>query len=107
MSDKRGLLVGRQAAPVLTNREVGMPRLSFEVELNESLHRELVERCQLCRCSPKQYAAESLEVTLAGIRLPRVELGAHGPQLSPRGSGQEVEPETAEEAGLTVHRILL
>ena len=70
-----------------------MPRLTFDIELPALMHRELIERCQLCRCSPKQYASECLEATLAGIRLPRVEAGTHGPQLGPRGSERQHEEE--------------
>jgi hypothetical protein len=49
------------------------------VELKLSL--SLVDAARECQCSPKIFAAESLEIVLASRRLPRVPTGTHGPRI--------------------------
>lgn len=55
--------------------------LNFSLTLTEELYRELIDGCRDCNCSPKQFAAESLESTLASRRLPKVEAGRCGPRF--------------------------
>ena len=55
--------------------------LSFSLRLPEELYRELIQNCRESGCSPKQFAAESLEAVLASRRLQRVDdlaIAAHG-----------------------------
>jgi hypothetical protein len=63
--------------------------LNFSLTLPDSLYAELIEGCS---CSPKQFAAESLESELASRRLPGVTPGSHGPHIR-AGKTEEVEPE--------------
>lgn len=67
-------------------------QLSFSLTLSEELYAELIDGCQECACSPKQFAAESLESVLASRRLPKVEAGRCGPRF-----GVNVERETEPE----------
>jgi hypothetical protein len=46
--------------------------LNFSLTLPDALYHELIEACQGSNCSPKQFAAETLEGALASRRLPRV-----------------------------------
>jgi len=71
--------------------------LNFSMTLTEELYAELIDGCQECQCSPKQFAAESLESVLASRRLPRVEAGRCGPRF-----GVSVEREMDPE-GYPVH----
>jgi hypothetical protein len=66
--------------------------LNFSLSLPDSLYEELIAGCQECSCSPKQFAAESLESVLASRRLPRVTPGSHGPHVR-AGKTEEVEPD--------------
>jgi hypothetical protein len=59
--------------------------LSFSLTLPDELYRELIAGCRECSCSPKQFAAESLEAVLASRRLPGVAVGAHGARISVAG----------------------
>lgn len=45
--------------------------LSFSLTLPDERYRELIDGCRERSCSPKQFAAESLESVLASRRLPR------------------------------------
>lgn len=51
-----------------------MARLDFSLTLNEQLYAELIDNCKASGCSPKQFAAESLESVLAGRRLDRADV---------------------------------
>jgi len=87
-----------------------MTTLNFSLTLPDLMYRELIDRCTLCGILPKQFAAEALEATLAGIRLPNVEVGRNGAFTSGAWGGvrhEKVEPETPEEAGLIQHRVML
>lgn len=48
--------------------------LNFSLKLTEALYRELIENCRESNCSPKQFAAESLESVLASRRLDRADV---------------------------------
>jgi hypothetical protein len=81
-------------------------KLDFSLTLPEALYAQLIEDCQSCEVSPKQYAAEALETVLASRRLPKVELGRNGAFTSgmcgaARHAGED------KEMVLTEHRILL
>jgi hypothetical protein len=84
-------------------------QLDFSLTLSEALYAQLIEDCQSCEVSPKQYAAEALESVIASRRLPKAKMGRNGAFTSGmRGAARhDVEPETAEEAGLVTHRILI
>jgi hypothetical protein len=56
--------------------------LNFSLTLPEEMYRELIESCRECQCSPKQFAAESLESVLASRRLPGVTIGRHGARIA-------------------------
>lgn len=57
-------------------------QLTFSVLLPDELYRELMEACRECECSPKRFAAESIESVLASRRLPRVaEARMHGARM--------------------------
>ncbi len=47
-------------------------KLVFDLNLPEELYRELIAGCQECECSPKVFAAQSIESVLASRRLPNV-----------------------------------
>ena len=54
--------------------------LTFTLKLSDAMKQELIDACQDCNCSPKQFAAESLEAVLAERRIDKVipgKLGAH------------------------------
>lgn len=61
--------------------------LNFSLTLPEEMYRELIEGCRECRCSPKQFAAESLESVLASRRLPSVTVGRHGARIGVADAG--------------------
>jgi hypothetical protein len=65
--------------------------LNFSLTLPDELFRELIDGCRERSCSPKQFAAESLEILLASRRLPRVP-AKHGARIGVREI-EEVEPE--------------
>jgi hypothetical protein len=44
-------------------------QLNFPLTLTEKLYAELIQATRECECSPKQFAAESLESVLASRRL--------------------------------------
>ncbi len=71
--------------------------LIFSLTLPEELYRELIDSCRERSCSPKQFAAESLEIVLASSRLPRVAAAPHGARIGTR------EIEEAEPEGYPVH----
>lgn len=71
--------------------------LNFSLSLPDALFQELVDAALECRCSPKIFAAQSLESALASRRLPKVALGAHGPRIA------TAEVEEAEPEGYPVH----
>lgn len=58
--------------------------LNFSLTLPDELYRELIDSCRERSCSPKQFAAESLEIALASSRLPRVAIGPQGARLGTR-----------------------
>lgn len=66
--------------------------MDFTLVLNEQLYAELIDGCRECNCSPKQFAAESLESVLASRRLPRVALGAQGARIG-KPDVEDAEPE--------------
>ncbi len=70
--------------------------LNFSLTLPDELYRELIDSCRERSCSPKQFAAESLEIVLASSRLPRV-----ASPLPARIGTREVEE--AEPEGYPVH----
>ena len=74
--------------------------LNFTLTLPDALYHELIEACQGSNCSPKQFAAETLEGALASRRLPRVQVAAYGAQLGRRIAAVEEE---AEPKGYPVH----
>jgi enoyl-CoA hydratase/carnithine racemase len=80
--------------------------LNFSLTLSDALYHELIEACEGSRCSPTQFAAETLEGALASRRLPRMwtQGAAHGAFTS--GYRKAAEPEDAAEAGLVTHRVL-
>jgi|HubBroStandDraft_4_1064222.scaffolds.fasta_scaffold67598_2 hypothetical protein len=49
--------------------------------LPDELHRELMDGCRECKCSPTQFAREALESVLAERRLPRVAVGRLGARI--------------------------
>jgi hypothetical protein len=55
--------------------------LIISLTLPDELYNELIDGCRERRCSPKQFAAESLESVLASRRLPRVKPGGHGARI--------------------------
>jgi hypothetical protein len=65
--------------------------LNFSLTLPDELYRELIDSCRERSCSPKQFAAESLEIVLASSRLPRVAAAPHGARIGTREI-EEVEP---------------
>lgn len=67
--------------------------LDFTVTLTDELYRELIEATKECQCSPKQFAAESLESVLASRRLPKVKLGKHGARIGRPEADEDVVPE--------------
>ncbi len=77
-------------------------KLDFSVILPEALYAQLIEDCQRCEVSPKQYAAEALESVIASRRLPKVGAGTHGPLM--RGTRAVAEE---KELRLTEHKILI
>lgn len=69
--------------------------LSFSLTLPDALYQELIDGCQECRCSPKEFAAQSVESVLASRRLPRVEAGRCGPRFGVTvGVERDTEPES-------------
>jgi hypothetical protein len=79
--------------------------LTFTLTLPEVMYHELIEACEGSRCSPTQFAAETLEGALASRRLPRMwtQGAAHGAFTS---GYRKAEPEDAAEARLVTHRVL-
>jgi hypothetical protein len=69
--------------------------LTLTLELPDGLYQELLDAAVESRCTPKMFAAESVESVLASRRLPKVSQGRCGARLA--------DPETA----LREHRILL
>jgi hypothetical protein len=69
-----------------------MAELTFTLDLNEVMLAELVDAARECRCSPKIFAAESLESVLASRRLPRVPPARNGARVGPHGVA-DMEPE--------------
>ena len=65
--------------------------LNFSLTLPDELYRELIDSCRERSCSPKQFAAESLESVLASRRLPRVAAAPHGARIGVRKI-EDVEP---------------
>jgi hypothetical protein len=72
-----------------------MTKLDFSLRLPDLMYRELIDRCTQCSISPKQFAAECVEATLAGIRLPKVDVGRSGAFTS--GFAGATHHEDAEE----------
>ena len=66
--------------------------LNFSLTLPDSLYDELLEGCRVCKCSPKQFAAESLESVLASRRLPNVAVAPHGARIG-TPEIEDIEPE--------------
>jgi hypothetical protein len=64
---------------------------NFSVSLPDVLAQELLEAARECRCSPKIFAAQSVESVLASRRLPKVTPGVHGPRIWTAEVG-EAEP---------------
>lgn len=64
--------------------------LNFSLTLPDELYRELIDSCRERSCSPKQFAAESLEIVLASSRLPRM-AAPHGARIGTREI-EDVEP---------------
>jgi hypothetical protein len=58
-----------------------MPRLQFDVELPDALAAELSEAAKECSMSPRRFAAQAVEVTLASRRLENVATGRCGPRV--------------------------
>lgn len=58
-------------------------QLSFSLTLPDALYRELMESCRTCSCSPKEFAAQSLEAVLASRRLPKIRAGRCGARFGP------------------------
>jgi hypothetical protein len=56
--------------------------LTVVLNLPDELYSELVTASRIAHCSPTQFAVESVHSTLASRRLPRVEVGSHGPRIS-------------------------
>jgi hypothetical protein len=55
--------------------------LTVKLKLPTEMNLELLRACRESNCSPKQFAAEALEVVLASRRLPHVAPGSHGPRI--------------------------
>jgi hypothetical protein len=66
--------------------------LNFSLTLPDELYRELINGCRERSCSPKQFAAESLESVLASRRLPHVRQAPHGARIG-TPEIEDVEPE--------------
>jgi hypothetical protein len=71
--------------------------LTFSLMLPDELYRELIDSCRERSCSPKQFAAESVESVLASRRLPRVTPAAQGARIG------TPEIEDLEPVGYPVH----
>jgi hypothetical protein len=72
--------------------------LTISLTLPDELYNELIDGCRERRCSPKQFAAESLESVLASRRrLPRVKPASLGARIG------TAEIEDVEPVGYTVH----
>ena len=56
--------------------------LNFSLILPDALFKELEDAARECRCSPKIFAAQSVESVLASRRLPRVTPGEHGARIA-------------------------
>jgi hypothetical protein len=54
--------------------------LNFTLTLKEELYAELIAATQDCQCSPKEFAAQCVEVVLAGRRSEKVECSPLGPR---------------------------
>ena len=67
-------------------RRRGM-ELNFSLTLPDAMYREFIEVCRECNCSPKQFAAESLESALASRRLPGVVVGRQSPRIIAADAG--------------------
>jgi hypothetical protein len=66
--------------------------LNFSLTLPDELYRELIDGCRERSCSPKQFAAESLESVLASRRLPTVKPASLGARIG-TPEIEDVEPE--------------
>jgi hypothetical protein len=55
--------------------------LNLSLNLPDVMFQELVEAARECQCSPKIFAAQSVESVLASRRLPRVTPGSIGPRV--------------------------
>ena len=64
----------------------------FSMTIPDTLYQELIEAARESRCSPKIFAAQSVESVLASRRLPRVAQGSHGPRIGGR-EVEEAEPD--------------
>ncbi len=65
--------------------------LTFSLNLPDALAQELEDAARQSHCTPKIFAAESLESVLASRRLPRVPPAALGPRI---GAAVEEHAET-------------
>jgi hypothetical protein len=66
-------------APEIQGRE--SVELNFSLKLPDEMHRELMDGCRECKCSPTQFAREALESVLASRRLPGVTVGRLGARV--------------------------
>jgi hypothetical protein len=57
-------------------------QLTFSLSLPAALYAELIESCETCSCTPKEFAAQSLEAILASRRLPKIRAGRCGPRFT-------------------------